>query len=64
MVTVADELIASGEVPKMRPRVLAGLVVSALQVYLTDWLNRGGTASAEEVSGELIEHLRRALATN
>jgi AcrR family transcriptional regulator len=64
MITVADELIASGEVPKMRPRVLAGLVVSALQVYLTDWLNRGGTVSAEEVSGELIEHLRRALATN
>jgi AcrR family transcriptional regulator len=61
MTEVADQLIASGEVPPMRPRILAGLVISALQVYLVDWLNQGRVASAEEVSSELIAHLRRAL---
>jgi len=60
MVLLAEELIESGDVPTMRPQVLAGLVISSLQVYLTDWLNQGCVAPADEVSSELIAHLRRS----
>jgi len=60
MVLLAEELIASGEVPKMRPTVLAGLVISSLQVYLTDWLNQGCVLPADAVSDELVAHLRRS----
>jgi AcrR family transcriptional regulator len=60
MVQLAEELIESGEVPVMRPQVLSGLVISSLQVYLTDWLDQGCIAPADDVSDELIAHLRRA----
>lgn len=62
MVTLAEEAIASGEVRSMRPSVLAGLVVSALQVWLTDWVNCGCDRSADEVASEMIEYMSRALA--
>jgi AcrR family transcriptional regulator len=64
MVLLAEELVASGEVPKMRPTVLAGLVISSLQVYLTDWLNQGCVQPADAVSDELILHLRRSFSAS
>jgi AcrR family transcriptional regulator len=62
MVTLAEEAIASGDVRSMSPSVLAGLVVSALQVWLTDWVNCGFDRSADEVASEMIDYMIRALA--
>jgi hypothetical protein len=61
MVGLAEDVIASGETPSMRPSVLAGLAVSALQVWLTDWVNSGCDRPADEVAGELVEYMKRSL---
>jgi hypothetical protein len=61
MVALAEDVVASGETPSMRPSILAGLVVSALQVWLTDWANSGCDRPAEEVASELVEYLKRSL---
>jgi AcrR family transcriptional regulator len=61
MVALAEDVIASGDAPPMRPSVLAGLVVSALQVWLTDWVNSGCDRPADEVASELIEYIKRSL---
>jgi len=61
MVALAEDVIASGETPSMRPSVLAGLAVSALQVWLTDWANSGCDRPADEVARELVEYMKRSL---
>ena len=61
MVALAEDVVASGETPSMRPSVLAGMAVSALQVWLTDWANSGCDRPAEEVASELVEYLKRSL---
>lgn len=61
MVALAEDAVVSGEVLPIRPPVLAGLVVSALQVWLTDWLTSGFDRSAEQVAAELGQYLTGAL---
>jgi AcrR family transcriptional regulator len=61
MVALAEDVVASGETPSMRPSVLAGLAVSALQVWLTDWANSGCDRPADEVARELVEYMKRSL---
>jgi AcrR family transcriptional regulator len=60
---LAEEAIAAGEIIAIRPNVVAGLAVSALQVWLTDWVNSGCDRPAQEVADELVAHIQRALAT-
>src|ERR1700760_2526973 len=64
MVGLAEDVTASGETATMRPSVLAGLAVSALQVWLTDWVNSGCDRPAHKVADELVAHLQRALANS
>ncbi len=61
MVALAEDVTASGETPSMRPSVLAGLAVSALQVWLTDWVNSGCDRPADELASELVEYMKRSL---
>jgi AcrR family transcriptional regulator len=61
MILLAERIIESDEAPRIRPQLLASLVISSLQVYLTDWLNQGCAVPADEVADELIAHLRRSL---
>jgi hypothetical protein len=61
MVALAEDVTASGETPSMRPSVLAGLAVSALQVWLTDWVNSGCDRPADEVASELVQYMKRSL---
>jgi AcrR family transcriptional regulator len=61
MVALAEDVTASGETPSMRPSVLAGLAVSALQVWLTDWVNSGCDRPADELASELVEYMKRWL---
>lgn len=61
VLALAEEAIAVGEVPAMRPTILAGLAISALQVWLTDWVNSDRNRPAVEVADELVAHLKRTL---
>lgn len=61
LVGLAEEVVASNEARPMRPTVLAGLVISALQVWLSDWLRSGSDRSADEAAAEMVDYLRNAL---
>jgi AcrR family transcriptional regulator len=54
--------ITLGQVRDIRPRVAAGMVVSALQVWLSDWVRAGRDRDAEVVIAEMHDHLRWMLA--
>ena len=58
----AREAIEAGEARPMRAEVIAALVISSLQIWLTDWIATGRTRPVEVVADELLEHLRRSLA--
>lgn len=51
----------AGELGSRRPRVAAGLVVSALQVWLADWVEAGRDRAPDEVVADLVAHLRVVL---
>lgn len=53
---------AAGELADLRTGVATGLVVSALQVWLADWVGSGRDRDPDEVVAELVDHLRHALA--
>jgi hypothetical protein len=50
----SDEMIA------MRPELLTQLVIAALQVWLTDWIESETRAAPAIVAAELVEYLRRS----
>lgn len=50
--------IAAGELPGIRPRVAAGMIVSALQVWLDDWVRTERDRRADAVIEELTTRLR------
>jgi AcrR family transcriptional regulator len=52
----------TGETADLRPGVAAGLVVSALQVWLSDWLRSGRDRPTSVVAAEIVAYLRRLLA--
>jgi len=59
MVTAGVEAaITRDEVPGIRPRVAAGMIVSALQVWLADWVGSGRDRRPDDVIAELTERLR------
>ena len=53
--------VAVGEVPEVRPRVAAGMLVSGLQVWLSDWVESGFDRDVDVVVAEMREHLARLL---
>jgi AcrR family transcriptional regulator len=59
--TGVEAASARGELAAVRPRVAAGMVVSALQVWLADWVSSGRDREAEEVIDEMTLSLRRLL---
>lgn len=62
VVALVEDAIAAGEIPPMRPNVVAGLAISALQVWLTDWVESERNRPAQDVADELVAHLKRTLA--
>lgn len=52
---------AAGELADLRPRIAAGMVVSALQVWLADWVDSGRDRDPQLVVAELVSHLRVTL---
>ena len=53
---------AAGELPDIRPRVGAGMVVSALQVWLSDWVASGRDRHPDVVIDEMTTRVRWLLA--
>ncbi|WP_200871883.1 TetR/AcrR family transcriptional regulator [Actinomadura welshii] len=53
-----EAAIAAGELPDIRPRVGAGMIVSALQVWLADWAETARDRQADTVIDELTTRLR------
>jgi AcrR family transcriptional regulator len=54
---------AADELADLRPRIAAGMVVSALQVWLADWVESDRDRDPEVVVGDLVSHLRAMLTT-
>ena len=54
--------VAAGELPAVRPRLAAGMIVSGLQVWLADWVDAGRDRDPEAVIDELTLRLRWLLA--
>lgn len=54
----AEASRAAGELADLRPRIAAGLVVSALQVWLADWVDSGRDRDPHAVVEDLVSHLR------
>jgi AcrR family transcriptional regulator len=54
---------AAGELGGLRPRIAAGLVVSALQVWLGDWVDSGRDRHPDVLVADLVAHLRVVLTT-
>lgn len=61
VMALAEDAIAAGEIVAMRPSIVAGLAVSSLQVWLTDWVNSDRDRPAQDVADELVAHLQRTL---
>jgi AcrR family transcriptional regulator len=50
--------LANGELQDIRPRIAAGMIVSALQMWLADWVASGRDRMPEEVIDEMMLRLR------
>jgi AcrR family transcriptional regulator len=55
---------AVGELGDLRPGIATGMVVSALQVWLADWVESGRDRSSAAVAADLEAHLRILLTTS
>ncbi|MEW5808728.1 MAG: TetR/AcrR family transcriptional regulator [Actinomycetota bacterium] len=51
----------AGELRPTKPTIVAGLIISALQVWLTDWFVSGRSRPATEVADEFVDYLQAAL---
>ena len=62
MITRAAEVaVDAGQITHLPPRIAAALVISALQIWLTDWVAAGKTEPIAEVADAVVRHLRVAL---
>lgn len=57
----AEAAIAAGEITRLRPTVVASLVISALQIWLTDWVADDCRQPVEDLAEDVVEHLRHCL---
>ncbi|WP_232678873.1 TetR/AcrR family transcriptional regulator [Nocardioides sp. R-C-SC26] len=58
----AQEAIDAGELRQVRSEVAAAIVISSLQIWLTDWIATGRSRPIDQVADDVEEHLRRSLA--
>jgi len=58
----AQAAAQDGHLQPLKPELIAQIIISAQQLWLTDWLKAGRDRDPAEVASELVDHLRRALA--
>jgi AcrR family transcriptional regulator len=61
LVRAAAAAVRDGLLRPLKPELIAGVIISSEQLWLTDWLKAGRDRSPSEVADELVEHLRRTL---
>lgn len=52
---------AAGQLGGLRPTIARGMVISALQVWLADWVDSGYDRDPDELRADLLAHLRTFL---
>ncbi|WP_231989960.1 TetR/AcrR family transcriptional regulator [Mycobacterium sp. 852002-51971_SCH5477799-a] len=57
----AEAAIDAGEISALRPAVVASLVISALQIWLTEWIATDRALPIDKVADEVVDHLRCCL---
>lgn len=57
----AQAAIDAGEIRDLPPSVVASLVISALQIWLTDWVAHGSQRPVDQIADEVVTHLRHCL---
>jgi len=55
------DAVRAGELSHANPSIVAGLMISALQVWLTDWVVGGRKRPASVVADEFVDYLRTAV---
>ncbi|MBF4160846.1 TetR/AcrR family transcriptional regulator [Nocardioides acrostichi] len=63
IVSGLESVAAAGQLTDIRPRIAGGMVVSALQVWLADWVASGRDRSPDVLVDDLLRHLRALLET-
>lgn len=61
IVAGVESAVSAGDLNGIRPRVAAGLIVSALQVWLSDWVATGRVEDPVSVVDDMIARLRLTL---
>ncbi|WP_082279593.1 MULTISPECIES: TetR/AcrR family transcriptional regulator [Mycobacterium] len=59
---LADEARCRGEIRDLRPSIVASMIISTLQIWMTEWVNSNRDRRADAVADEVVEHLRICLA--
>lgn len=57
----AEAAVDAGQITGLRPEIVGALVISALQVWLTDWVFAGKATPIEAVADAVVRHLRVSL---
>lgn len=55
--------VTAGQLGDLRPAIARGMIISALQVWLADWVDSGYDRDPEALVDDLVVHLRRLLTT-
>ncbi len=58
----AEAAVDAGEITGLLPEIAGALVISALQIWLTDWVSKGKATPIEAVADAVVQHLRVSLA--
>jgi AcrR family transcriptional regulator len=61
LIRAAAAAVEAGQLRPLKPELIAGIIISSEQLWLTDWLKAGRDRPPLEVADELVEHLRRTL---
>lgn len=57
----AEAAVNAGEITDLRPEIAGALVISALQIWLTDWVSGGKATPIVAVADAVVGHLRVSL---
>jgi AcrR family transcriptional regulator len=60
----AAAAVEAGEITHLPPKIAGALVISALQIWLTDWVATGRTTPIEIVADDVVQHLKVSLGGN
>jgi hypothetical protein len=57
----AEAAVEADEITGLRSSIVGALVISALQVWLTDWVADGRNRPVRVIADEVVAHLRSCL---